>query len=242
MSKKVKKSNWETANVNTNMQQNVGYDNNICDIEEDSVPRQLPPIIQPIAIVPYSTQNQPLLQELPGDYVDDGYAYGDYAGADYDYEDNQDYAPVAVRKGKVKEKKGNGFASFLLLLLSIVSLAVIVVGKFVQMDYFFLYGMVNGLDTILNVAKSFDGAMTDMMLSIGLIVLAVANIVTIILAIVGMKKGINAFTKIVVFLGLAGAVVALVMVAQVGALAMGSYILVGVAFVELLVALLVKNK
>lgn len=227
--KKSTVSNWDKQKKENNAHQ-LTTAPNAGNTEDSGIPKQLPPIVQPIAFVPYSTVNQPLFQQVDPEqgYYDDSYA-----------NDGDVYEASA---GKKNVKKVS-VASILMIILSLATILVIVLGKFIDAEFLMMYGSISGLDVILEMPDAILGEFTAMLLPLGLTLVALTNILVLILSIISVKAGVRGFTKFLVFVEAVGAGIALVMMALKGnALQYGAYIVAGIAAVQLLIALFSRKK
>lgn len=187
-----------------------------------TAPVQLTPIIQPIAFVPYSSQEQPL------------YMYDDEETFEDEVEEEA-AAPVA------KKKKVSAAAIFLII-FSLLVAAVYVVGKwFDASGYILVVNATSGLDLILDWVADFS---VDIFM-IALAVAAVCAVLTILVSLIRiMKKGACVVAKITTFVGLVGALVALIMALMDSAaydIGYGLYAIAGLSLINVLIAYLAKN-
>lgn len=195
-------------------------------VSSASAPVQLTPIIQPIAFVPYSTQNQDL------------FMYDDVQEDVYEevYEEEVPAEP--------KKKKASA-AAIVLILLSLVLVAVYVAGKFVAQDMLAFIGGVSGLDMILNLVDSFAAGFTmELVLPAAVAGCAVFAVLTLLASLIRVKKqGACVFAKITTFLALVCALVALIMALMDSlVIGYGLYAAAAIALISVLVAYLAKNK
>lgn len=153
-------------------------------------PMQLTPIIQPIAFVPYSTQEQPL------------YMYDDVQ-EQYDYDD--DTEEVVVEEVVVSRKKKVSGACIALIVFSLIYIALYVISYFVK-DFAYIAAVndTSALALLLNVFKAetivFDSVT---IIAIAIAVGAVCCLLVLIASIIKIKgAGVPAFAKIFAFLGL----------------------------------------
>ncbi|HHX48805.1 MAG TPA: hypothetical protein GX709_00175 [Clostridiales bacterium] len=248
-------------------------------------PLQLTPIIQPIAFVPYSTQQQELYmweEEPYGDayydsqmqaanpgynvdapnfgnssYQANAYGQGYYGGEGYNqgYGYNDDAhelsygaaAPVEAAPEKAaKKKKGASGTAIVLLILSLVAIALIVIGKFVDQSFLMFADETSGLDMIINFFTDVSGGFTEaMIMPIAVLVAAVGILFVFLGSLFGiMRKGATVFTKIgtcIAFIGaLVGLIVGLIKAEDVK-IEIGYYILVGLSALILIIAFAAKN-
>lgn len=244
-----------------------------------SKPLQLNPIIQPIAFVPYSTQQQELYmweeeqqydggpyydaqaqaasaaydvaapaygdssyQASAGAY-DQGY-YGGYGYQDYGY----GYAQAPVASVETKKKKKVSAAAIILIILSLLSIALIVVGKFLNQSFLLMAGETSGLDMIINFFNDMTAGAEfgeAMIMPIAVLVVAVGAVIVLLGSLFGLfKKGATVFAKLGACLAFIGALVGLVVgliKADTVQIQIGFYILVGIAALTLIIAFAAKN-
>lgn len=244
-------------------------------------PLQLTPIIQPIAFVPYSTQEQELYMwddnadyAAPGGYGDPYYdnynnqqtpafggnelSYNDpyatnYASNSYSsnsyaapYYGEYDYGYQAAPEAPAKKKKGVSVAAILLMLLSLVAIALIVIGKFVNQSFLMMVGDVSGLDAIINAFKGLSsGFSVESVPALMIAVIAVSAVVILIASLIRIKhRGACVVAKIFAFLGLVAALVALIiglMNKETVVLNIALYIVTGIMLLIVLIAFGAKN-
>jgi hypothetical protein len=153
-------------------------------------------IVQPIAIVPFNTTEQPLYQYLPQN------TYGNAGSQDgYQGYENENYD---AHLDNVGAKKGVNGIKIVLLLLSLLYIALVVVGKFVDIAYLKFYGTQNGLEILLTVTTAFKPglAIKEMLLPILLAANCLFVVLIFLTSIIGIKKGVSIFVKIISILSL----------------------------------------
>lgn len=160
-------------------------------------------IIQPIAIVPYSATQQEMhqyAQPAPG-------YYGGEMGDCYDYNENDydNYSYDDMEQGtQRKAKKGVNALKIILILLSLISIAVVVLGKFVSLAYFKFDSTRSGLEILLTITSIFAGGVPikDMLFPILLAVNCLFTVFILLDGIFGAKKGVNIFIKVIAVMSL----------------------------------------
>jgi hypothetical protein len=188
---------------------------------------QLTPIIQPIAFVPYSTQEQPL------------YMYDDV-------EEQIEEMEEVIEEAAPAKKKVSG-ACIALMIFSIVYIALYVISKFVSLEYIFAINGTSALDLLINVFKAgaivFD---TVTIIALALGVGAVCCLLVLIASIIKiMGPGVPAFAKIFAFLGLVVTLVSVLLALvqkDTVAINYGLYIYAAVALIIVIISFLSKNK
>jgi hypothetical protein len=209
--------------------------------------------VQPVALVPYSSQEQPL-------YTFDtdlgGGGYGGYAptadNATWDYGDQQDVATAST-------KTRRGGTSLLLMLFTLLAAAVLVLGNFVEavVEYTSIvvisdvhnvgYKLVMDLVTPiissgLDVGKLFE---TDLnIITVAIAGSAVLLVLTFIVSIFNIRKpGAPLLSKVTLILAFLAAAFACVYLhikgMQVG---YGAYIFAGITLFMTIIALAVRRK
>lgn len=185
---------------------------------------QLTPIIQPIAFVPYSTQDQEL------------YMY------DEEVEEEEDYGVEEEEYVEAPKKKKVSAAAVFLSIFSLLIIAVYVLGKFFAQDYISVLGTTSGLDVTLNMieAQSF----TDITAILITVVPVCAVIVLLSSLIRIMHKGACVVAMIFSFIGIAAAIAAILLVIMDGSedIGYGMYIMAALSLINLLIALLSKRE
>lgn len=189
---------------------------------------QLTPIVQPIAFVPYSSQEQPL------------YMYDDEPVEEYEDEIIEEPVVEAPRKKKASA------ASIVVAILSLLLIAVYCLPYIEALSGTLLpyagFGEVSGLAVILEFVETLD---YTNIVNLAIVATPVFALLTLIGCLIGVcHKGVNVFSKITVFFELLVALVGLI-AALVGgqdlAGSYGFYIVVGLGFVSMLIAYLAKN-
>lgn len=201
---------------------------------------QLPPIVQPIAFVPYSTQDQPLYMY---DEAIDEYQTVDHYQQPADYAVDSAAEPVETAKSA---RKGVQWAPIVLALLGLIMVAVMVIPKFVEaLSILSVVGSTSGLDVILNLVDQFSaGFSSDLIVPIAIAVVGVTAVLTVLVGLIQItRKGACVLLKLIVAIMLIAALVAMIMLLTEGGneIAIGLYAVVGVAFVSVLVAFLAKK-
>lgn len=185
---------------------------------------QLTPIIQPIAFVPYSTQEQELyMEEEEEEAVDE---------------------PIPQEEEAVAPKKKVSAAAIFLSIFSLLIIAVFVAGKWVLQDYLACVGGVAGLDVTLNYIEAQDW--TDIVSILVTVIPVCAALVLISSLIRIMHKGACVFAMIFSLLGIAASLAAILMLALDDAgdqsVGYGLYAMAGLSLINMLIAFLAKRE
>lgn len=219
------------------------------------------PIVQPLVIVPYSSQMQPLYQYTSDGYGPDAYGAGAYAAPAYGgaygnpvprgYDDYYEEEPVVVRRVRVEkeEKKGHnggGIASTIFGLLLVI---------FVVVTYFFAIPVVNLnvtetdnalLVVISTIKQLIAGGITlsNMPLfGIGLVVALVFGFLTYLASAFSLIGKYNVAGKVFGVFALIGAILMVVMIfvdkIKVG---YGAYVVAALTILTAISALAAKRK
>lgn len=207
---------------------------------------QMTPIVQPVAFVPYSTQKEPLYTstgeraEVETDYdVDDEEAIAErYA-----------YGEPAAPAENAKKKSGVSGAAIALIILSLISAAVLILGKFV--------GSIAGYIAITTAGGSGYELVEALIANVkNGVVLDLANLIPASIALAGLfvvvtfiasliricKRGACVVAKISTFFTLLFALVALIYaIINKTALGYGMYIFTALALIMVLIAYISKN-
>lgn len=188
---------------------------------------QLTPVIQPIAMVPYSDLDEPLMT--------------------YEEEQAEKQAASATAAASVQEKQGVKVAPIVRIVVCVLALAVYVAGNFFLSNFLALSGDTaagSGLGMILSMFKSSNGIdLFDFLPKIFILAAAVCVITTIIASAVMIKKKTNIVVKIFALLASLFILVALlVQILLLKSAGIGLYIVTALCLVSLLTAFLVKSK
>ena len=192
---------------------------------------QLTPIVQPIAFVPYSTQEQPLFMYDDEEYVEEP-VYDDD-----EYED--DYVEAAA---PVARKRKASAAAIIVAILSLVVIGIYVIAKWVAAEYIGLIDSTAGLDIILNFFEAPEW--TDIA-TLSILLVPVFAILTFIGALIGvMRKGVCLFAKITSAFALISALVAILMPVIEGesSVGYGLYAVAAICLINVLISWLAANE
>ncbi|MDR0696192.1 MAG: hypothetical protein LBF68_01425 [Christensenellaceae bacterium] len=213
-----------------------------------SVHIQLTPIVQPVTFVPYSSQQQPL---LTFDGMDDAMTAGQLDGynGQYDgYYDNYD-----TSQGVTKKRRKGG-TSLLLILLSLLTLAVLIIGNFVSAVVDYTAVMVINEEKVTAYKLVTDLFLKDFafdalfssdqnILTLGLAATAVFSALTFLLSLFNFGTGgaplATKLTSTLAFIG-AAFYLAYGMVKKVE-LGMGAYIVLGITALMTIIVFVVKR-
>lgn len=182
---------------------------------------QLTPIIQPIAFVPYSTQDQPL------------YMYDDEEVEAVEEEVEEEV--VAPKKKKVS------CAAIFLSIFSLIIVGLYVIANWVMPDMLGLVDGQSGLAIIMGLVETMD---FSNIMNIAIAVVPVMAVLTLISSLIRiMKKGACVFAKITTFLGLVAVIAALLLALIDGEVAIGYglYAVAALSLINVLIAYLAKN-
>lgn len=177
-----------------------------------------PTVVQPFVVVPYVSQMQPLYQY-------------DYSGAEtYQSGDTDDYIDDVISKSKV-----NVFKIFAMI-FALLSIAVLVIGKFVTLDFLNIYGLNNGLDIILSLKSGIAGlAFMDMIITFGIAAAALFAVVIFIVSLITIKGSSKVFKRVLCVLQLICVLAVGYAVMHTGAfsdIGYGLYALAGIAVIS----------
>jgi len=158
-------------------------------------------IVQPIAIVPYNTTEQPLYQ------YESQQAYGQGYTDEYSYGD-QNYDSRSLER--TTAKKGLNALKIILMVLSLLYIAVIVVGKFVDLEYLKFDANRSGLEIVLKAtsvfSQGFQGLkeldIKEMLFPILLAANCLFVLMLFLASIFSIKGGVSIFEKIIAILSL----------------------------------------
>lgn len=185
---------------------------------------QLTPIIQPIAFVPYSTQDQEL------------YMY------DEEVEEEEDYGVEEEEYVEAPKKKKVSAAAIFLSIFSLLIIAVYVLGKFFAQDYIGVLGTTSGLDVTLNMI---DAQQFTDITAILITVIPVCAVIVLLSSLIRiMHQGACVVAMIFSFIGIAAAIAAILLIVLDGSedIGYGLYIMAALSLINLLIALLSKRE
>ncbi len=182
---------------------------------------QLTPIIQPIAFVPYSTQDQPL----------------------YMFDDEEEVAEVEEVEEEVvaAPKKKVSCAAIFLSIFSLIIVGIYVAANWVVPEYLALINGESGLAIIMNLVETMD--FTNFA-NLAIAVVPVMAVLTLIASLIRIKrKGACVFAQITTFLGLVAVIAALLLVLIDGGyeIGYGLYAVAALSLINVLIAYLAKR-
>lgn len=185
---------------------------------------QLTPIIQPIAFVPYSTQEQELYMEGP--------------------EEEEEVATIPQEEEEeIVPKKKVSAAAIFLSIFSLLIIAVFVAGKWVLQDYLACVGTVAGLDVTINYIEAQDWTDIVSILVTAIPVCAVLVLISSLIRI--MHKGACVFAMIFSLIGIGVSLAAILMIALDDAsgesVGYGLYAMAALSLINMLIAFLAKR-
>ncbi len=200
---------------------------------------QLTPIVQPIAFVPYSSQEQPL------------YMYDEEEPAE-EFEDVEIEAQPVEEAAAPAKKKSASVAGIFVAIFSLLLIAVYCLPKIDAISAYLMpyvgfdlgngAEVANGLDVVINFFTTLD---YTNIIALALTVVPVCTVLTLIACLIRIcHKGVCVFAKITVFFALLASLVAIIaaLVADCEVNAgFGYYIVVGISFINLLIAYLAKK-
>ena len=181
---------------------------------------QLTPIIQPIAFVPYSTQDQPL----------------------YMFDDEEEVAEVEEVEEEVvaAPKKKVSCAAIFLSIFSLIIVGIYVAANWVVPEYLALINGESGLAIIMNLVETMD--FTNFA-NLAIAVVPVMAVLTLIASLIRIKrKGACVFAQITTFIGIVAVIAALLLVLIDGGFAIGYglYAIAALSLINVLIAYLAK--
>lgn len=211
-------------------------------------------MVQPLIVVPFSSQMQPLYQYTPeamnafynGGAPSADYGYGDSYGYDggYDYSERSEEEARPAKRER-KGRKVNVSALFVFL-FALIALAVSAVSYFVDFEYILVADGKGALAIIMGLTDAFGGEIDikSLIMPAGLALGALFGIITALTGLfsVGAKR-FALFGKITAVLALVFTGVALAMMfvnkVEIG---YGAYIITAVYLITAIVALTAKGK
>lgn len=226
---------------------------------------QRPPIVQPLIIVPYASQMQPLYQYTPeamnayynqqpysGGY--DG-AYGEdyYGGQNYiddGYTAGYAYEPqTSVRANRASASKTKGranAAAIVALILGLLAAAVMVVSHFVDMKYLYIIKDTGALKILMGLPDLFKGDI-DIKQLVFPVALALCALFTVLCLLtnlfsVGARRYPVAGKAFGVIAALGAAAALVMLFVNKEEIEIGAYILTGLAVLTMIVCLAGKRR
>lgn len=196
---------------------------------------QLSPIVQPIAFVPYNTQEQPLFQY--GSSYDFEQAKEDIAN-EFEEEDKEYEESLQVKKVRV--------LPIFLVVLSLLLVAVMVVGEFVLQEYLILSADMSGYAYVMDfvdLLSAGEMVIADMILPGCVALIALFAIINILANLIKIKsKGACCVSKICLFFMLAlSLVLVLTNLMNDAEIGYGLYAVAGISFISLIFGYLAKK-
>ena len=193
---------------------------------------QLGPIVQPVAFVPYNTQEQPLFQY--GGTYDVAKAKEDIEREyEEEYEEDERIYSAPIEK-KVR------FVPILLAILSLLIVGVMVAGQFVLQNYLAICEGISGYKYIFNLVDMISAGdinIPDLILPAAVAVVALFAIINFLSSLIKMQyRGACTMSKISLFLMVTFAL-AVVLLCLMNELTMnyGLYAVVGLSFISLVI-------
>ena len=222
---------------------NDWLDEEISDNAASSSPQapsgvQLSPIVQPIAFVPYNTQDQPLFQ------------YGGYdvqkakEEIAQEFEDDEEYQEVYDDGDNEKKVR---FTPIFLAVLSLLVVAVLVVGEFVLQEFLALTAGLSGYAYVMELVDIFTAGnelvIADLIFPGAVALVGLFAVINLIASLIKMKsKGASVVSKICLFFMLTFSLV-LVLISLMNdyEIVYGLYAVAGLSLLSLVVGYLAKK-
>lgn len=211
---------------------------------------QNPPIVQPLVIVPYSSQMQPLYQYSP-----DSYGFNPpYDDEEAFYEEESPAFSAKAKKAKKakKEKRGpargvNGGA-VAATIFGLLALAIVVASYFLSIPYINITGDENAIGIALGVVSAvtsiIGGAFeTTMLFTVGITVALAFTVLTFIASAFSFRGKYPVIGKIFAIIALAGVVLAgVIMFVNKMEIGYGAYAFAGLIVLMAISALAGKRR
>lgn len=202
----------------------------------------MPPIVQPLIVVPFASQMQPLNPDgefpFPCDDFDDGYD---------DFSEETVAQPVGVKKDRnVKTKKTNAGSVFSFI-FGLIAIALIVVSYFVNISYINVTESESALAVMISAVKGIIGDglgdIKALLFPLGLIVATLFTLLTFIVSAFSFRRKYPIVGKVFAALALIGAALALAMVfVDKMTVSYGAYALPAVIILMAISALAAKRR
>lgn len=149
----------------------------------------VPTVVQPFVVVPYVSQMQPLYQ----------YDYSDTQS--YQSDDTEDYSESYGEK--IKSDYSISIFKIFAMIFALLSIAVLVIGKFVALDLLNIYGVNNGLAIIMTLKNGIEGlALMDMIITMGIAAVALFAVLIFIICLITVKRKSKVFKRVLCVLQL----------------------------------------
>ena len=208
-------------------------------------------MVQPLIVVPFSSQMQPLYQYTPeamNSFYNGGVPSGEYAypdGDGYGYAEEGGYEEARASRRERGERKVNVSALFTFL-FALIAIAVSAISYFVDFEYILVADGKGALAIIMGLTDAFGGDIDikSLIMPAGLALGALFGIITALVGLfsVGAKR-FALFGKITALLALifTGVALAMMFVNKVE-IGYGAYIITALYLITAIVALAAKGK
>lgn len=220
----------------------LAKDNEWIEEEFSSAPKeefdpgvQLSPIVQPIAFVPYNTQEQPLFQY--GSSYDLDRAREDIAK---EFEEEDEYSDVP-------EQKRVHFIPIFLAILSLLVIGVLVLGEFALQEYLVLTADISGYAYVMQIVDIFSAGgelvIADIIIPGAVALIALFAVINLLANLIKMKsRGACVISKICLFFMLTlSLVLVLIHMINEEVIGYGLYAVAGLSFISLVFGYLAKK-
>lgn len=203
-------------------------------------------IVQPIAIVPYNTIEQPLYQYRGSeDYYQGGYE-NYYQQQPYDERDYENYGQPEQRTipaSRASSKKVRVSKVFLFI-LSLLAIAVMVGGKFLDIEYLKFDSSRSGFEIIMEVTKFIEAGfeIKNMLIPGALALFALINVIMLLDGILGIKNKVCLFEIILALLGVIAMGLFAYLIFKQDQIGYGIYIAGGISVLMLIITLCSHKK
>ncbi len=199
---------------------------------------QLPPIVQPLAIVPYNTQEQPLFQyaDSADDSMDtiEGYYEDEYEEDSY------------IRQPELA-KKGVYGTPILLMIFSLLILAILILGEFVLKEYLIISSEMSGYAYTMELKDILmsggELVIAELIIPGAVVLIALFSLINLIANLIKIKsRGACAISKVCLFFMVSfSLVLVLINLINDEAIGYGLYGVAGLSFLSLLFGYLTKK-
>ncbi len=145
-----------------------------------------PTVVQPFVVVPYVSQMQPLYQydysQMNKSIASQGLGYSNMQGDNY-AEDSYD----SIERGSVGAVVSK--SKIAAIILALISIAVIVIGKFVSISFLYIVEDSSGINLLISTVGILkNGALLDNIFNIAFVGVALFALLIFIFAIIGIKR------------------------------------------------------
>ncbi|MFA6866731.1 MAG: hypothetical protein WCR54_04355 [Clostridia bacterium] len=187
-------------------------------------------IVQPIAFVPYNTEEEPLVQ----------YQSNNNGNNNYDEYDNYDNYST---ESNTNNKKGFNALKLFTFLFSLIAIAILVAGKFFTFkNFLYIQGTLSGFEIIKGITAISMADIMNMLPTVLLTAGAAMLVLLTLISLLSMNRGTGAFSKTIAVLMTLFIIAFGIITFRDKSIAMGGYIVLGVCLLACLFTLIGKKR